>query len=230
MILPFSKRSITLLLIFIFSQIGFSQTSESQMEYSKDEYFIKLVSQAKANFSRKTLVDAEGQKTIECWDLKKNELFSREVFKGEEPFGVWFGRSSSSTYELDYDFVLNRKGEACQELIKGIKIKNILSNEDSIQYRAPIFAGPKNLFQFLAQEIYYPVPLREQGIGGKVYLQFTIDESGQTTNIFVIKGAHILLDKEAVRVIRKMKFTSPATLNGEVQAVCMVMPINFKIQ
>ena len=63
----------------------------------------------------------------------------------------------------------------------------------------------------------------------KVFLKFTITSAGLIENIAILKGAHITLDKEAVRIIKLLKFVTPPSLKGKNQSVCVMMPIMFMI-
>ena len=51
-----------------------------------------------------------------------------------------------------------------------------------------------------------------------------------TENIVVKRGVDISLDKEAVRVLRELKFSSPPTVNGQAYAFkCLVLPVKYKL-
>lgn len=85
------------------------------------------------------------------------------------------------------------------------------------------------IHEFLSRHIVYPPVARENGIMGKVYLAFTLTDKGQIENIVITKSANIFLDKEAVRVIRLLKFTTPPITNGQAKSLCLTLPISFKL-
>jgi TonB family protein len=64
---------------------------------------------------------------------------------------------------------------------------------------------------------------------GTVNLAFTITTEATIQDIIVTQGVDISLDKEAVRVIRALKLSNPALLNGKPQEVCITLPVRFKL-
>jgi TonB family protein len=163
-------------------------------------------------------------------DLKNDEIISNQTYRGEEPFGIWKYRRSNRTDELDYSFDLKYTGNTCKESISGIDPRDYFQDNDSLQYVAPkISNGEKSIFQFISQQTIYPPGARENGTQGTVYLTFKITKEGNIENIVVLRGVDILLDKEAVRVLRQLKLSSPPTFNGEVKEVCATLPITFKL-
>jgi protein TonB len=71
----------------------------------------------------------------------------------------------------------------------------------------------------------YPEAARAAGIEGRVILKIVISESGEVTNVTVMRGDP-LLAQAAVEVVKNWKF-SPATLEGKPIAVFRIVPINF---
>lgn len=41
---------------------------------------------------------------------------------------------------------------------------------------------------------------------------------------------HYAIDKEAVRQIKKLKFSNPPTLNEQAQHFCFTVPVAFKLE
>jgi TonB family protein len=112
----------------------------------------------------------------------------------------------------------------------GVAISNETNSEViSFSEIQPEFPGGQTaLFEFLSKNIVYPKEALEQGIGGKVYVQFTVETDGSITNITVLKSDHQLLNQAAVDVIRKMPKWGPATNEGSVIKVAHTLPINFQ--
>lgn len=81
----------------------------------------------------------------------------------------------------------------------------------------------------LQQKINYPDMARKAGIEGRVYVQFIVDKHGNVVNPHVIRGIGGGCDKEALRVIKKAKFT-PGMQRGRPVKVKMSLPIVFKLQ
>ena len=102
---------------------------------------------------------------------------------------------------------------------------------DSIKYI------PKNLVkaqfphgnaqQWIARHVRYPEIALEQGITGKVYVEFVIEKDGTVTNVAILKGIHPLLDSEAYRLVCGMPKWQPATVNGKPYRIAYTLPIHF---
>ena len=58
---------------------------------------------------------------------------------------------------------------------------------------------------------------------------FIVTKDGQIENIVVNKGVDITLDKEAVRILRALKFSTPPLLNGRPVNICVKFPISFRL-
>jgi TonB family protein len=183
----------------------------------------------KAKFSETTTRNPDGSVTTEVKDIKKDEIITFESFKGDEPTGVWKYKRRNIPDPLDYSFSLIYSDEQCKDSVAGLK--NYFENNDSLKYIAPkLSTSEHSIYDFLSKHIYYPSNAVESGIQGKVYLAFTITSEGLIENIVVRKGTNILLDKEAVRVMRKLKLSSPPVINGQAKGVCVTFPMSFKLE
>lgn len=54
----------------------------------------------------------------------------------------------------------------------------------------------------------------ENGIQGKVFVQFVIEKDGSITDVKVSRGVDAPLDKEAVRVVKAMPKWKPGKSKG----------------
>jgi TonB family protein len=90
--------------------------------------------------------------------------------------------------------------------------------------------GTSALFKFLQYNIKYPSFARENGKGGKVIIQFIIDENGMVCNPKVLRYAGFGMDEEAIRVIRGMPNWKPAIKNNLPVKTLYVLPVSFKLQ
>lgn len=114
---------------------------------------------------------------------------------------------------------------------------------------APEYEG--NIYEFLGQNVQYPSQATKMGVGGKMIVQFTLDENGTPQDLQVsrkskftqvndkklknanrvsVEEARNALRDEALRVVRLMTKWKPAVVNGKAVAVPMTLPINFKMQ
>ena len=205
-----------------------------QTTYYKNDFLKKETTAEKAKFSKIVTENTDGTIKTETFDIEKNEIISSETYKGDEPFGTWKHRRFNMEYEsleyefLDFSFDLIFSANPVADSIAGVK--NYFENNDSINYIAPkISSGEQAISEFLAKNIRYPRMARENGIAGMVYMTFSVTKEGVIENIVVKNGANILLAKEAVRVLRKIKFSAPALLNGQPQSICPTLPMKYTL-
>ena len=151
---------------------------------------------------------------------------SQIAFKGEEPWVYWTGGSE----ELNYDFPLTYTAVACTEPAALENLKDYFKDVPEIGYTAPKFADEKNINLFLAQNIRYPLKALQSGIDGRVVLSFRVTETGNVEGVSVRIGTNIHLDKEDMRVVRKMQFAMPPLLNGKPVSVCASLPVKYTLE
>ena len=119
------------------------------------------------------------------------------------------------------------------------KTTNTEYNEDEyieqtvIHYQAtyPEFpGGMSELMKFIQKNMQYPKIAIKKGIEGRVICQFTVKKDGSIENVIIIRGLHKSLDKEAVRVIKKMPKWKPGKdYEGQVQDCKYTIPVTFKL-
>ena len=89
--------------------------------------------------------------------------------------------------------------------------------------------GDAAMAQFIQKNVVYPELAKEMGEQGTVYVQFVVNSNGSIQDVVVIKSVSDLLDKEAIRVVKKMPAWSPGEQAGKKVRVRFTLPINFKI-
>ena len=82
---------------------------------------------------------------------------------------------------------------------------------------------------WIAKNVKYPVLAMENGIQGKVFIQFVIERDGSITDVKVARGVDASLDKEAVRVVQSMPKWKPGKQRGKPVRVAYTLPINFQL-
>ena len=75
----------------------------------------------------------------------------------------------------------------------------------------------------------YPQIALENGVQGKVFVQFVVEKDGSVSNIKVVRGVDASLDKEAVRVVSVMPKWKPGKQRGKAVRVAYTLPIAFQI-
>lgn len=95
----------------------------------------------------------------------------------------------------------------------------------------PSFPGGQGaLMQWLRDNIKYPVIAAENGIEGRVIVQFVVSKTGSISDVRVARGVDPSLDKEAVRVVSNMPNWTPGKQNGTTVNVRYTLPVTFKLR
>lgn len=90
--------------------------------------------------------------------------------------------------------------------------------------------GTEALHKYLAKSVNYPVIAQENGIQGRVYIQFVINQNGEVTNATILRGVDPSLDREALRVVEAMPNWKPGKQRNRPVRVSYIVPINFLLQ
>ncbi len=90
--------------------------------------------------------------------------------------------------------------------------------------------GQAALLKWVADHIKYPAVAQENGIQGRVTVQFVVTKNGTVGQVKVVRGKDPDLDKEAVRVVKSLPKFTPGKMNGHPVNVWYALPIPFKLQ
>ncbi len=83
---------------------------------------------------------------------------------------------------------------------------------------------------FVHNNLDYPKIAKENGVSGRVFVQFDIDTIGKVVNVVVVRGVDPSLDKEAVRVVKSSPLWEPGKQRGKPVKVRFTFPIAFQLQ
>lgn len=89
--------------------------------------------------------------------------------------------------------------------------------------------GEVALMSFISDNLVYPANAAENGIEGRVVVQFVVTKTGSIGQVEIVRSADPELDREAVRVVKLLPRFKPATILGEPVDVSLTLPINFGI-
>ncbi len=96
--------------------------------------------------------------------------------------------------------------------------------------RMPEFPGGEAAMQqFIARSIRYPVIAQENGIQGRVVVQFVVNTDGKIVDVEVVRGVEESLDREAIRVVKTMPPWTPGRQGGKAVRVKYTLPIRFRL-
>ena len=102
----------------------------------------------------------------------------------------------------------------------------------AIVEQKPTFQGkdPNHFTKWVFSKIVYPEIAKENGVQGRVTLQFTIDTDGSIRNVKVLRGVDSSLDKEAVRVVSSSPKWTPGKQRDKAVKVKFVFPVIFQLR
>ncbi len=89
--------------------------------------------------------------------------------------------------------------------------------------------GSGALMEYLSKNIKYPPVAEENGVQGRVILQFVVERDGSITDVKVLKSVDPSLDKEAIRVVKSMPRWIPGKQNGQAVRVKFTLPVTFRL-
>ena len=90
--------------------------------------------------------------------------------------------------------------------------------------------GMSECMKFLSKNIKYPTISQENGVQGRVIVQFVVNRDGSIVDPVVVRGVDPYLDKEALRVIQMMPKWKPGKQRGKAVRVKYTVPVMFRLQ
>lgn len=105
----------------------------------------------------------------------------------------------------------------------------IYYEQNECEKRAHFPGGVDSLTSFLQKNLNYPQKALNEGIKGRVYVQFIIEMDGSISkNVNIVHGIDPLLDAEAVRLVKSMPNWIPAEKEGKIVRSIDTLPVIFK--
>lgn len=100
-----------------------------------------------------------------------------------------------------------------------------------VEERPTFMGGDANTFSaWVAKHLEYPEIAKENGVQGRVTLQFTVDKDGSIKDVRVLRGVESSLDKEAVRVVSSSPKWTPGKQRDRAVKVTYTFPVIFQLR
>ena len=141
--------------------------------------------------------------------------------------------------QVDDDLFMNLEDDASM----GVEIMDYVENveeevveEEAIPFQLveekPSFmGGDANAFsKWVNERLVYPEIAKENGVSGRVTLQFTVNTDGTVSNVKVLRGVDPSLDKEAVRVVSMSPKWTPGKQRDRAVKVTYTFPVIFQLR
>lgn len=91
--------------------------------------------------------------------------------------------------------------------------------------------GDANTFSaWVNKNLNYPEIAKENGVQGRVTLQFTVNTDGSVSDVKVLRGVDSSLDKEAVRIVSQSPKWTPGKQRERPVKVTYVFPVIFQLR
>ena len=98
----------------------------------------------------------------------------------------------------------------------------------------PMFLNSSDPRTFLEKWVYqylkYPEYARDNGIQGRVLVDFVVNEKGEVQDVTVSRGVHISLDDEAIRVVSASPKWKPGRHRGKKVKTAMTVAVDFRLE
>ena len=100
----------------------------------------------------------------------------------------------------------------------------------AVEQQAEFPGGQAALMKWLSNNIRYPESAQQNDIQGKVVVKFVVEKDGSIGQATIAKGVDKDLDREAIRVVKKMPKWQPGKNNGVAVRSYFTLPVTFKLQ
>ena len=100
----------------------------------------------------------------------------------------------------------------------------------AVEQQAEFPGGQAALMKWLGNNIRYPESAQANGVQGRVIVKFVVEKDGSIGATTIVKGVDKDLDKEALRVVKKMPKWQPGKNNGSPVRSYFTLPVTFKLQ
>jgi len=209
-------------------------TVETDIELSK------LAQKKEAKVERKEpVVKVEEQKVVEkvksSMKFTAPEIKKDDEVKPEDEIKSQDDLAKTNTAIGTFDVKGNDEAEG-----EVLKAKEVIADEKPKEEETKVFevveqmpefpGGQAALLKWISDNIKYPTIAEENGIQGRVVCTFVVERDGSVTDVQVARSIDPSLDKEAVRVLKKMPRWNPGKQNGSAVRVKYTVPVTFKLQ
>ena len=140
--------------------------------------------------------------------------------------------------ELEDDMFMNLEDNSNLgvEIMDYVEVQEEVVEEEAIPFQLveekPSFqGGDANQFsKWVNSRLVYPEIAKENGVQGRVTLQFTVEKDGSVTKVKVLRGVDPSLDKEAVRVVSMSPKWKPGKQRDRAVPVTYTFPVIFQLR
>ena len=141
--------------------------------------------------------------------------------------------------KVDDDMFMNLEDNAnmgveIQDYVEQVEEEHV--EEEAIPFqlveKKPKFQGgdANDFSKWVNSKLVYPEIAKENGVQGRVVLQFTVNPDGSVSGVKVLRGVDASLDKEAVRVVSSSPKWEPGRQRDRAVKVTYTFPVIFQLR
>ena len=141
--------------------------------------------------------------------------------------------------KIENELIINTEddknlGVQIKDYVKG-PVEEVIEDEEipfTIVEEKPSFqGGDENTFtKWVASKLVYPEIAKENGVQGRVILQFLVGTDGSVSDVKVVRGVDASLDKEAARVVASSPKWKPGRQGNKPVKVPYTFPVIFQLR
>ena len=157
---------------------------------------------------------------------QKINVVDKEIAPPEEELNKADGDNKGEDNELESTKNTDEADYATAQNDLGDNPLNFHTVEDLPKFPG----GAVELMKWLTKNLRYPLDAQRNKKEGKVVVQFIVNKDGTMSNLKVVKSAqYASLDREALRVMRKMPKWTPGVQNDKPCRTMVCIPVVFKL-
>ena len=232
--------AIGIIFALAYANLAIQNAMKQNAAIETDVELSKLAQKKEAKVERKEPVKVEmEQKVVEkvksSVKFTAPEIKKDDEVKPEDEIKSQDDLSKTNTAIGTFDVKGNDEAEGevlkAKEVVVDEKPKEEETKVFDVVEQMPSFpGGDAELMKFLSTHIKYPVVAEENGIQGRVVVQFVVERDGSITDVRVVRSVDPSLDKEAIRVTKSMPHWIPGKQNGSAVRVKYTLPVTFRLQ
>jgi TonB family protein len=177
------------------------------------------------------ILERNFQDSVLSGEIKGYSTFGEKSFEGNYKDGymidTWFFYYYNNTKEINYS---NKDLKVDTSETRTMDHDDLFYQFYEREYMPEFNGDDHNSFGFhIMENLIYPNLALHNNIKGRVFVQFSVSILGELTDISVVKGAHELLDEEALRVIKNSPPWKPGFQYGQPTKTILIWPVVFII-
>ena len=156
---------------------------------------------------------------------KESEVPNQDELRDKQS-GVRTIEGDPNTGNPNLEELLPEKGDAATNEVVD---KHVYVSVEQMP-ELPGGGGQMAIVLAIQRAVKYPTLALHNGVEGKVYASFTVNEKGEIVDLRIVKGLGSGLDEETIRAIKSLPRFIPGKQNGREVSVSFTVPVTYRIQ